>query len=133
MHGNLAEWVLQPGVTDPDKQILMGGCWQFPAERCRSDSVLKFKNSQFRSYDPMLPQSPWWLASDESRWVGFRIIRPLNPMNDKEKRFAWECHTKEEADAVQDQLEQGNGVIGIVNPKLPAAIKQLNEEKKEKR
>jgi len=128
MHGNLAEWVLQPGITDPDQQIMMGGCWAFPANRCRSDSALKFESEPFREYDPNVPQSPWWLASDESRWVGFRIIRPLIPMDDSEKKFAWECHTDDECWTVRTQLEVGRGVLGIVDPALPSAINQLETD-----
>lgn len=130
MHGNMAEWVLQPGITDPNQQILKGGCWEFPAERCRSESVLKYDDQKYRNYDPNLPQSPWWLASDESRWGGFRILRPLKPMTKAEQRFAWECHTPEEQHAVDDQLELGRGAIGLVDPKLPAAVQRLNEKER---
>ncbi|MEM8735630.1 MAG: formylglycine-generating enzyme family protein [Planctomycetota bacterium] len=125
MHGNMAEWVLQPGVTSANKQILKGGCWEFPAAQCTVDSVLPFDDDAFRAEDANVPLSPWWLASHESRWVGFRIIRPLNPMNDAERKFAWECHNEDEQLAVEMRLDEGRGALGKVDPELPAAVESL--------
>ena len=125
VHGNMAEWVLQPGVIEPGQQVLKGGCWEFQAKDCTVDARLEFDDDTFRSYDPNLPQSPWWLASDESRWVGFRIIRSLKPMSPDERKFAWEVHSNGEEEAVESSLDAGRGVQGIVDPQLPAAIKLI--------
>lgn len=129
MHGNMAEWVLRPGITKPGRQVLKGGCWEFPANKCRVTSVLKFDDDKFRDYDPMYPQSPWWLASYESRWVGFRIIRPLQKMSSKEREFAWECYTEEEQIALEQSVESGRGVIGRVNEELPDAIRRFGPKR----
>lgn len=125
MHGNMAEWVIRPGVTDNESQVLKGGCWEFPPEKCQVRSVLRFDQEAFQSDDPMIPQSSWWLASYESRWVGFRIIRPLEPMTTAEKSFAWEPFSKTESENVSEHLEEGRGARGIVDPTLPIAIGKL--------
>lgn len=125
MHGNMAEWVLQPGVTKPNQQILKGGCWEFPPEKCQTDSKLPFDDEAFRDEDPMYPQSSWWLASYESRWVGFRIVRRLNPMPTAEREFAWEPFSQKEAENVTIHIEEGRGVRGIVDASLPQATKLI--------
>lgn len=130
MHGNMAEWVLQPGITKTNLQILKGGCWEFPAEKCRTSSILKFDAAKFRDEDPNLPQSAWWLASFEARWVGFRIMRPLKPMTIAERKFAWEYHNEDESADVEGRLEEGRATIGIVDAQLPSAIKRFTDSKK---
>jgi len=107
MHGNIAEWVHGLYVEDAYQQykdgkiesllilpefetgmkammhvsyganhIVRGGsCDQF-AEECRSASRL-VSQLDWKEQDPMFPKSIWFYT--EAPYVGFRIIRPLNP------------------------------------------------------
>lgn len=128
MHGNMAEWVLQPGVVKMDQQILKGGCWESKAEDCCIDSVMKYKSRAFREFDPNLPQSPWWLASYKARWVGFRIIRPFSRQTKQELKFAWEPLNRNERLDVQDSLAGGRGVRGLVDRNLPKVMRKAREK-----
>lgn len=145
MHGNAAEWVLdafepykasdavlnaatdwvRPTVLDP--RIVRGGSWEFKADACRSASRYPSDLEAWREYDPNLPKSPWWLTTDPARGVGFRIIRPLKAVSRETIEEAWKIDVEDIELDVQDRLNEGRGILGLVDEELPKAIKQLEE------
>jgi len=92
MHGNVAEWVLNPasatalparsdGLSPSVEEshfpraarIVRGGSFDDPPEQLRS-SVRKASEESWQMSDPNLPKSIWWLR--DAPFVGFRIVRP---------------------------------------------------------
>ena len=148
MHGNVAEWVLDnlepyeatekpfdgsTWVHKPklDPRVVRGGSWEFEAYQCRSASRLGSDSSDnefgWREYDPDLPLSPWWFTSDPTRGIGFRLIRPFKEVPRKQMEEAWKIDNEETQYDVNDRLEEGRGVRGIVDKNLPAAMKALKK------
>jgi len=103
MHGNVAEWVLDqydPGfyaksmktkwpsfgpiniVTKEYPAPVRGGSWKQPAAELRSAARLA-SNKSWKEQDPQLPQSIWYFT--DALHVGFRIIRPLNTVPEKDR------------------------------------------------
>ncbi len=151
MHGNVAEWVLDeytkdgyegiknesgpvrdvikwPTVAFP--RVVRGGSFEMKSEQCRSAARLGSDNDEWKSDDPNLPASPWWLTTAPATGVGFRILRPLRvPQNPEARERFW----KADVDAIAEDVEfrirdQDSGAIGIVDKELPAAIKSLNQK-----
>jgi formylglycine-generating enzyme required for sulfatase activity len=94
MHGNVAEWTsdqyipdyyaqLENGAKDPGNKptelyprTTRGGSWDDDAEALRSAARLP-SNPRWKQQDPQIPKSRWWHT--DARFVGFRLVRPLNP------------------------------------------------------
>ncbi|MEO8497437.1 MAG: formylglycine-generating enzyme family protein, partial [Planctomycetota bacterium] len=150
MHGNVWEWCLdeyfeegyarlegkpQTGVTAigwPTKaypRVLRGGSWDDDTERCRSAAKLASHDTDWKAQDPNLPLSPWWFTDDPARGVGFRLLRPLHELPKEEMAKYWEPDAEAISFAVEMRLEEGRGVLGIVDEKLPAAIQALKDSK----
>ncbi len=147
MHGNVCEWVLDAHSADgyekvdmgrdvadvirwPKKRlgrVVRGGSWDQPAARCRSAARLA-SNADWWEFDPDLPQSPWWLASDNSLTIGFRVIRPLNPPDPEDRYRYWKADCDEVKEDVADRVLEGRGVKGLVDPELPAAVERLKRD-----
>lgn len=143
MHGNAAEWVLDgyaafpatSGIRDaatdwkrsdtPFPRVVRGGSWEFPALECRSASRLGSDDKAWKEYDPNLPNSPWWFTTDPARGVGFRIVRPLTDVPRDSMEEFWKIDCEDTQFDVQDRLNEGRGVLGVVDPQLPAAIREL--------
>lgn len=106
MHGNVAEWVIDhyvadqyekypedsaepnPVVMPDDKEypyIVRGGSWDDDPEMLRS-AARRASNKEWSVQDPQRPQSIWWHT--DATFVGFRVIRPYDPDNDKLRDFA---------------------------------------------
>lgn len=109
MHGNVCEWVIDqydkraykkfadgkiktPFVT-PAKplsvygmfgEIARGGSCQHEAADCRSAKRI-VSDKEWKAQDPMFPQSIWWVT--EAPYVGFRVVRPLNPPTEDEAKL----------------------------------------------
>lgn len=145
MHGNVWEWCLdeyaEEGYTRlvgkqlnglsaiawPTKafpRVLRGGSWDDDATGCRA-SRLASHDIDWKAQDPNLPLSPWWFTDDPARGVGFRLLRPLNELPKKEMSKFWDADVEDIKFDVQIRLEEGRGVLGIVDEKLPNAIKEL--------
>jgi hypothetical protein len=75
----------------------------------------------------MVPPSPTWLASVAGRTIGFRIARPLNPPPSDSHGKYWDADVDELRRAVTEFSSNGHSYKGIVDPKLPAAIQQLEK------
>ena len=131
MHGNVAEWVLGlydenayqkfkdgeipslliQGQWDTDMRAMMhvangtnyivrGGSCDHLAEECRS-AKREFAKSDWKEQDPMFPKSIWYYT--EAPYVGFRVIRPLDP-----PKTAEECKLYEPSAEVYDEYAKLN-------------------------
>ena len=144
IHGNVAEWVvdgyepykaadsLQASVnwvrsSKPDPRVVRGGSWEFPAAQCRSSARLGSNDEQWKEYDPNLPRSPWWFTTDPARGVGFRLLRPVEPMARDAIEEFWKIDCDDIRYDVEDRLNEGRGVLGIADKDLPAAIQALQK------
>ena len=147
MHGNVSEWVLdayskdwyhelskkgQPvraldAINWPTKlypRVLRGGSWNLDPPDCRSAARRQSNDEDWRSYDPNVPKSPWWFASDESQDVGFRVVRPLSPAARQDRARYWDSDLQEITRAVNQRIfQEGRGERGLVDPQLPEAIR----------
>ena len=123
IHGNVAEWVvdgyepykaadsLQASVnwvrsSKPDPRVVRGGSWEFPAAQCRSSARLGSNDEQWKEYDPNLPRSPWWFTTDPARGVGFRLLRPVEPMARDAIEEFWKIDCDDIAYDVEDRLNE---------------------------
>jgi len=143
MHGNVAEWTLDqyspkayaklaPGPVEakaainwPTKtypRVLRGGSWLLPAEAARSAARQKSEEKEWKLSDPNIPLSPWWYTEEPATGVGMRIIRPLKPFSDEEKKRVWEADVDDVRQDVNDRLREGRGALGIADKTLPAAV-----------
>jgi len=127
MHGNVSEWVLGRHQDDlyqqfkegkinaplyfPEKITMMmiskgigeiargGSCDQLP-EDCRS-AAKNVSTEDWKRQDPQFPKSIWWVT--EAPYVGFRVVRPLNPPTTAE-----ECKLYEPDPSVAEQYKKIN-------------------------
>ncbi len=145
MHGNVAEWVIDGHApyaasenplsaaidwvrTDkPDPRVVRGGSWEFAAAECRSASRLGSNDKEWKNDDPNLPRSPWWYTSDPARGVGFRLLRPLKTMTRDEIEVFWKIDAEDIQYDVSDRINEGRGVLGVVDKDLPQAILDLQK------
>lgn len=100
MHGNVAEWTIDQYLPDFYAQFkgamennptakseslyphtLRGGAFNDEPEQLRSASRMG-SDPQWKRIDPQMPKSSWWFP--EGQFVGFRIVRPLNPPSKEE-------------------------------------------------
>lgn len=145
MHGNVAEWTLDQYYPDayaklggaavnaaaaarwPTKsspRVIRGGSWYEPAAMSRSAARHKSdKDSEWKMSDPNLPLSPWWYTEEPATAVGMRIIRPLKPLSDDDKKRVWETDFNDEREDVKGKLHEGRGAIGAADKSLPEAAK----------
>lgn len=148
MHGNVGEWVLdqytetldhlstaaadgRPPIRWPTRlhpRTVRGGSWDCQADECRSASRVG-SSVDWHDEEPRLPVSPHWLASGVQRRVGFRIARPLDPPPSKLHRKYWDAYVLELRRAVTVYCSDGSSSRGIVDSKLPAAIKQITDRR----
>jgi sulfatase modifying factor 1 len=150
MHGNASEWVLDQFQVDwygklQNKQeptsprteticwpttlyprVLRGGSWNLDPADCRSARRRTSNDEDWLSYDPSIPQSVWWFASDESQDVGFRIVRPYQAPPKEDRSQYWDADLEQIEQAANQRIdEEGRGKRGIVDPDLPAAMEAL--------
>ncbi|MDR2705547.1 MAG: formylglycine-generating enzyme family protein [Planctomycetaceae bacterium] len=108
MHGNLSEWVLEQydaktytnrkpnsfgaPVKSPKGegfgQVARGGnCEDDEAANLRSARRL-YSETSWKQQDPQFPQSIWWVT--DAAYVGFRVVRPLEPPKTEEEAKLYE-------------------------------------------
>jgi len=154
MHGNVAEWVVDELVKDgymkpaslpapaavedaiqwPVKlfpRVVRGGAYYDEASGCRSavrkgsidDSI---DDTDWKSQDPNIPLSPWWYTEEPALGVGMRIVRPLMPPKDANRRMRWwEADEQSIKDDVDHRIRiDGRGAHGIVDPMLSEDLKK---------
>jgi formylglycine-generating enzyme len=143
MHGNVAEWTLdqyQPktysklgsgpveasaAVRWPTKtfpRVIRGGSWLLPPEAARSAARQESEEKEWKLSDPNIPLSPWWYTEEPASGVGMRIMRPIKPLADEEKKRVWEADVDDVRQDVKDRLREGRGALGVADPSLPAAV-----------
>ncbi|MBF9255484.1 formylglycine-generating enzyme family protein [Pontibacter sp. 172403-2] len=95
MHGNVAEWTIDQYIPDfyeqfkgkvavnpvavPEKlypHAIRGGAYNDEAPALRSANR-EASDPNWKRIDPQIPKSNWWFP--EAPFIGFRIVRPLNP------------------------------------------------------
>jgi len=143
VHGNVAEWTLDEYQADayqalgegpvaaadavrwPTKlfpRVIRGGSWLDTPEMLRSAARFPSEEDEWKLADPNIPLSPWWYTEDAATGVGMRIIRPLEPLSDAEKKRAWEADVELLRQDVEDRLAEGRGALGVADETLPAAV-----------
>lgn len=151
MHGNASEWVLDAYADSwyaelskrnspipaldvinwPRKlypRVLRGGSWNLDPRDCRCAARRQSNDEDWRSYDPNVPKSPWWFASDESQDVGFRVVRPLSAVPANKRTKYWDSDIQEITRSVNQRIfQEGRGEWGLVDPDLPEAIRSRNK------
>jgi sulfatase modifying factor 1 len=145
MHGNAGEWVLDQYIADhygqlkdgvsadaavawPTKlfpRVVRGGSWLDTAEKLRSAARQASDDPEWTLSDPNLPTSPWWFTEEAGTGIGFRILRPLAPMNAELSAKVWDADIEQIKQDVIDRLEEGRGVQTVADPKLPAAVSEM--------
>ena len=106
-------------------RTVRGGHWDDDAEQCRSAARLASDDYEWKSEDPNIPLSPWWLTTYPAGGVGFRVLRPLEPLTNEQQKKFWEAHVDELVQDIQGRLEEGRGVKDNVNHHLPKTLEQL--------
>jgi formylglycine-generating enzyme required for sulfatase activity len=145
MHGNVAEQTLDQYAPDtyaklakegktldareivqkPTKiypRAIRGGSWYETAPAARSAARLKSEEQEWKLSDPNIPRSPWWYTEEPAMAVGLRVIRPLKPLSDDDKKFVWEADVDDIRQDVRDRLREGRGAMGNTGKTLPTAI-----------
>ncbi len=112
MHGNLAEWVLEQYAKDtyskrkpemfgaPVKPAAQEGFGQIArGGHCDDDETANFRSARrlyaveaWKLQDPQFPQSIWWVT--DAPFVGFRVVRPLDPPKTEEEAKIYEPNPK---------------------------------------
>lgn len=152
MHGSVWEWVLdefrEDGYqvlakrsngktiaakdailwpTEAYPRVVRGGSWEDAPDLCHAAAKMGSDDPAWKQEDPNLPLSPWWFTSDPSRGVGFRMVRPLHAPTKKEMAKYWDADHRAIVFDVNGRISEGRGVLGLVDPALPAAIKSLED------
>jgi len=117
--------------TKYDGRVFRGGSYDDFPEDCRSAKRFVTEGDDWKVEDPNEPKSPWWYADEPSWLIGFRLVRPLNEPTAEMKVKTWEAANDWIADAAKHRISEGRGAFGLVDPKLPDAIKELEEKKKQ--
>jgi len=147
MHGNVMEWTVngyspegykhavekkQPmsilesvfWPDSPENRVVRGGSFQDEAALLRSAAKVASKDEDWKSEDPNIPLSPWWFTSNPARGVGFRVFRPYQPIDAEDMKKFWETdHEYIEMD-VRARLDEGRGVITVVDQELAKDIEK---------
>lgn len=151
-HGNVSEWVLdqfdpahyatigQSPATAANAlrcadqlypRAYRGGCWYDTPDRLRSAARGGSDDEEWTLSDPNLPISPWWYTEYEAQGVGFRVVRPLAPMDEAQRKLAWNADIDAIRFDVSDRLAEGRGARAPANPRLSAALAELQESREQ--
>lgn len=148
MHGNVAELVIDQfdekhykqfadgkvhhwskiikWADKPKGRVYRGGSWDSDPEDLRSAARLATDDKEWKIDDPNLPKSPWWYT--QARFVGFRFIHPLKVPDAKEQEKYWRTHSEFLQEDVDSRIQEGRGIIGVADEKLPDRAKKVMEK-----
>ncbi|PHS11961.1 MAG: transcriptional regulator [Blastopirellula sp.] len=115
--------------TKSDPWMVKGGGWDDNAKLCRAASKMGTNDDDWKAGDANLPLSPWWFTDYPSLCVGFRMIRPLQALPKEKMTPYWDAKVEGIVLDVEARIEEGRGVLGLVDQELPAAIKKIKEER----
>lgn len=111
MHGNAAEWTMDQykedyasaignDTTDPrippttfEERTVKGGSWNHDSDELECSARIASNPDRWKQGDPQIPKSLWW--NTHSPFVGFRIVRPLEPPSQEEIKEYWETNLDE--------------------------------------
>jgi formylglycine-generating enzyme required for sulfatase activity len=148
MLGNVAEWTVNAHTDDytdfkakepinatavtqwPElgtECVVRGGHWGDDVEALRCAARLVSDDAAWKEEDPNFPLSPWWFTSDPARGVGFRLFRSYKPLDSQTIQKFWEPTAEDVVEDVESRILGGRGGLGLVDPKLPEALKELNK------
>ncbi|TWT42577.1 formylglycine-generating enzyme family protein [Botrimarina hoheduenensis] len=125
LSGKRVDW--QTAIAWPEQDYPMqakGGHYDSELEEISVTARL-VTNPDWKDADPNLPRSPWWFASYPSNGVGFRLVRPMMPIDAELASRVWDADTDDVVRAVEDRLREGRGKVGWIAPRLPAAAREL--------
>jgi formylglycine-generating enzyme required for sulfatase activity len=115
MHGNVAEWVLDAHdkgfyatlgsravnpvrwPSEPYPHVVRGGSFDDDPEKLRS-AARRGSHKGWKIQDPQIPKSIWYLT--DARFVGFRVVRPLQPPPPEE----WARYFEPDVDSIREVL-----------------------------
>lgn len=118
-----AEGVAWPRAGDP--RLAKGGWYDAEAEELTLAARMADDESEWKASDPNLPMSPWWYADYPATGVGFRVVRPLTPLQAVDLPKVWDADDSAVARAVAERLREGRGKRGPVGPELPEVLEEL--------
>lgn len=148
MHGNVAEWVIDQYSADAYQQlnagdrtaktvaifgsdmyphVIRGGGWMDPATAVRSAARIA-SSAALSEFDPDLPPSPHWHASDEARNIGFRVVRSLKPESVETIARFWNPGEDLALD-IEELVSSGRGAIGVPERKDSIDRSQIRNPK----
>lgn len=119
------EVVQWPETSSPC--VVRGGSWEMDPEQLRCAARLASSDEDWKEEDPNFPRSPWWFTSDPARGVGFRLFRSAKPLDSETITKFWEASSQDVKDDVESRLMGGRGGLGLVDPTLPQAIKEMDD------
>ena len=125
--GQQVDW--QTAVAWPrkgDRRIAKGGWWDSEAEEVNTATRMVTEPLEWKESDPNLPKSPWWYADYPSTGVGFRLVRPLEPMSAETRAKVWNASDPVVAKSVAERLREGRGKLGPIGVELPAVLEELD-------
>lgn len=142
--GNACEWTLdaheptpladpdgpggEPPVRWPTKlfpRVLKGGSAYLAIDQANAAERRPSDDNEWRDYDPNVPKSPWWFAYDDAQDVGFRLVRPYFVPSREQRNRYWDPDVKRIQKVADFRIDdEGRGERGLVDPDLPAAIRQ---------
>ncbi len=102
VHGNVAEWTLDEYDATFYRDMQAENPWSFPTRlyprtvrggaydddpgSLRCAARLR-SSAEWKRRDPQIPKSMWW--NTDSPFVGFRLVRPVNPPTPDEQAEFW--------------------------------------------
>lgn len=124
IYGNVAEWCLDgyeakhyekfadkkvswrevfSAPKDLFPRVCRGGHWDAEPQECRS-AFRFYSDPMWQDRDPQIPKSIWWYT--DAFMVGFRVVRPLNEPDMKEKLKFWDADTDGHTEVLQDSSKE---------------------------
>lgn len=108
-----------------DGRIAKGGFYDAEADTVTLTARLVTEDSDWKASDPNLPASPWWYTDFPATGVGFRVVRPLDPIPADVRAKVWDAEEESVARAVTERLREGRGKLGPIGADLPAVLEEL--------